>query len=124
MEEPIIPQHISNWPHIVVFIPTRREKIDEITTKSPDSLKNKDCATRLYQPLDRAAALSRAASWLGGYPPQFVDLEARQSGHPICDLRDQLLRLPDLFDCMFMHPLLPENTARTDTSKRLGTRTL
>jgi acyl-CoA reductase-like NAD-dependent aldehyde dehydrogenase len=73
---------------------TSREQVDEIVSRSwqnfhsPSSWAQADAS-------DRFAVLSKAATLLRARIPEFVELEVRQTGRPIREMRAQLARIPE-----------------------------
>lgn len=106
--------HVSNWvdgahassapESLVVINPatelpiatidaTPRKLVNEIVSKSLTNFR--DGSWSRADASDRFAVLAKAASLLRARIPEFVDLEVRQTGRPVREMRAQLARIPE-----------------------------
>ncbi|OKL62481.1 hypothetical protein UA08_02554 [Talaromyces atroroseus] len=110
--------HISNWvdgafsspasARLVVVNPadespiatvdaTSREQVDEIVSRSRQHFSSPSPSSSWAQAdaSERFSVLSQAATLLRARIPEFVDLEVRQTGRPVREMRAQLARIPE-----------------------------
>lgn len=78
---------------IATVVATSSEAIDEIVLRSVSNFRNGPWAKA--DASERFAVLSKAASLLRSRIPEFVELETKQIGRPIREMKAQLARLPE-----------------------------
>lgn len=106
--------HVSNWlngsrgsplpEHIQITEPateapiatvdnTSHEVVDAVIYNALDTFRHGTWSQT--DPSERFAVLSKAATLLRSRLPKFIDLETRQTGRPIREMRAQLARIPE-----------------------------